>query len=1108
MDLTTTTAEVSERLLFDGTARGANFYSWFAVPDMAVTKACTNARTAGRQTPDACDQLQIVLGYVKYPSKAYEDLLQLQEVSSWRLQAAQEGMFSASAPTQQEIDFVLGLAAHLPGKANIIIECMRKDFQSLAVAAQAKKGWYAGDAAAVLALNPTAVVEVGPDADSTQTAGASSAAAGSNQRRVLIDKGRKYDPHVYAYRYITRLYSLKYGQATEDQEAEFNTFQQGALTEEAFASELQRRAAALIHRTDLNERSLIMRFVNGLTDKTLAADLLQVLQNATTTVTMSDVLNRVAQYKDTMKELATVRVQAEAAKALQQQRVGFDRAQLFAKHGSGPVADGSSSSMAPKKQMLAAARAMVQSGQYAPEHDLAPCILRGHSSHLNFECQSSAHPRNRQAAAAGSSQPAGGAYMQPFSRGHTLPAGAAAMQGDSSKGMGAKSQHWWHQDSAKGKIAQAGGGYRPNYGQAGDSSSGGQRCDLCHQRNHSADRCFYAHPDKAPPGWKPSKEVRAEAYIVYMQKQQAQPNAAGAAIEAPEQQPQQSASGCVYDQSLDWHLGGGAVLDCSSTVAGAAMRGAQPHGFWSTDPGPQQGSSADKGSSSSGSRQVNARLTAAPGAGGVHVQVDLMLPPDKLPDLLALAGITSGPTQAPASAKEQQTAANTNAAGEAAGGCEAPQAAGAVGAVLTQVQSHLDLDPDEINQQLRSYNAECEEQSMYTFIGNTWETGVTARIGDRNVLIPRAVQDGGCIPNLMSKRFADAVGIHYSPGAPGVKNIEGQRSTRMNWTTQPLQIVLAQGTAGEVVLDVPDGFTVVDSDEAADMYDVVLGRKLLAQVSGFVLPFSRMFVYMPRLQQGDVTTCTLPIKVGRSRQATKGGLVDAAAACDVPCSFYMACACVQEPEPLQAQRPDTTGAAAAAWEPAGPQGVADRAAGGKQSGSAAAQHRGCRLLTDKGLFLLLLWPVMWLFSALDDFCVNVLEPRPYQEEGKIFYRLGRYHRASDGEQIKLRCAPGHSGNKPKMIALYRRVITWEFVRCTLTSRIALLLSLLFFFCISGTTAMQAAGHVASALHSPGLTANLLPLLPLPTVTPSQMLLLGVAEQWGCTFRLLGGPTHA
>jgi hypothetical protein len=72
--------------------------------------------------------------------------------------------------------------------------------------------------------------------------------------------GQKCDPQTYAYKYIMRLYALKVdGQATDEQEAEFNMLRQGALTEEAIAGELQRKAAALIHRTDLTERSLITR---------------------------------------------------------------------------------------------------------------------------------------------------------------------------------------------------------------------------------------------------------------------------------------------------------------------------------------------------------------------------------------------------------------------------------------------------------------------------------------------------------------------------------------------------------------------------------------------------------------------------------------------------------------------------------------------------------------------------------------------------------------------------------------------------------------------------------------------------------------------------------
>ena len=383
-------------------------------------------------------------------------------------------------------------------------------------------------------------------------------------------------------------------------------------------------------------------------------------------------------------------------------------------------------------------------------------------------------------------------------------------------------------------------------------------------------------------------------------------------------------------------------------------------------------------------------------------------------------------------------------------------------------------------------------------------------MNDRDVLIPRPVQDGGCIPNLMTKRFADAVGIHYSPGAPGVKTIEGQPSTMMKWHTQPVRIVLAKGTAGEAVLDVPDGFTVVDGDEAAEMYDVILGRKLLAQVSGCVVPFLRAFMYMPRLQQRELTMYTLPIKVGQSYRSPALSMIDAAAACDVPRSFWVAGACVQEPEPC----PGTPAVDAAVPQAAAQQQTTVAVAAAHEHSSAGEHKKPAdtpavpvlvqpsseRICSSRGLMLLLLWPLLWLFGAVDSFYLHVIESRPYQEDGKIFYRLGRYHRASDGETIRLHCAPGSSGNKPRMIALHKRIFTWRFALCTLAARTVLLLALIMFMGLSGTAAMQTAGSIGATLHSTALTANLVPPLLLPTLTPSQMLLLGVTEQWGGTFR--------
>ena len=712
MDLNSSTSEVSDRLLFDGTQRGHDYYTWVAVPDLAVTKQCTTARAAGRQTPDACDQLAIVLSYVKYPSQAYDNLLRAQEVCSWRLQAAQENKYTTSKATAAELEYVLGLSVNVPGKGDCIERALEAEFGPVAAAAQAKPGWYEA-AAAAEAADGEAVAAVAEGDPPGQHVVIEVRAAS----RVLVIKGRKYDPHSYVYRFIMRLYALKYGQATEDQEAEFNTFQQGTLTEEAFASELKRRAAALIHRTDLTERSILLRFVNGLTDRALAAELLQVLQNATEAVTMDSLLLRVEQYKATLKELTTVRVQAEAAKALQQQRTGFDRALLF-KPAPNSHTDSSSSNAAPKKQFLQAARACVSAGQYPPEHDLAPCMLKGHTSHLNYECRSALHPRNQHGSAA-AHQPAGAAYMDRYSSFSALPAGAAGMQADFSKGMGAKSQGW-RRDSAPPSSS-----YKARFGDAGSSGSSGQRCELCHMRNHTMERCFYAHPDKAPAGWKPSKEVRAEAYLHYTQKQAAAQPAGAAAgaggnrVRWADQNPeQQGAAGCVLADQVPWYMGGGAVMDSSSIAGGATRK--QPHGFWSSDPGPRPSHAADKPVIST--NQANTRLTAV--QHGVHVQIDLHLPLDKVPDLLALAGTnSSAAAQEHRSAPAHNQEPDAGMGGEPVGGsawCNNEPAAAAHShqhaaavdtAIMTQLQQRLDLDPDEIKQQLSVYNSECEVQT-------------------------------------------------------------------------------------------------------------------------------------------------------------------------------------------------------------------------------------------------------------------------------------------------------------------------------------------------------------------------------------------------------------
>jgi hypothetical protein len=154
----------------------------------------------------------------------------------------------------------------------------------------------------------------------------------------------------------------------------------------------------------------------------------------------------------------------------------------------------------------------------------------------------------------------------------------------------------------------------------------------------------------------------------------------------------------------------------------------------------------------------------------------------------------------------------------------------------------------------------------------------------------------------------------------------------------------------------------------------------------------------------------------------------------------------------------------------------------------------------KGFMLLMLLPLLWLFGLVDSFFQAVLEPQPYQTSGKRYFRLGRYHRASDGETIRLRCARGSSGNKPKVVDIHRRTFTWRYTLCTIPARTVLLLLLIAFFGVTSTTAMQSFSSIGSGLSSTALTANLIPVLPMPSFNPTQALLMGLTEQFDHSFR--------
>ena len=163
---------------------------------------------------------------------------------------------------------------------------------------------------------------------------------------------------------------------------------------------------------------------------------------------------------------------------------------------------------------------------------------------------------------------------------------------------------------------------------------------------------------------------------------------------------------------------------------------------------------------------------------------------------------------------------------------------------------------------------------------------------ERHAQLMRAASDTGCVPSLMIDTVAKHLGLEVQEltqqEKDKVRAIDGTVSSRIYGRTEPVTIVLCEGTPHEVALRAPRGVLVVRGAEAASMYDMVIGRDLLDQVSGSVFPVIEQFMYLPRLQQGDLSMHCMPV-LG-ARRGGGSGNVQHAATLTGPPLYLPACA--------------------------------------------------------------------------------------------------------------------------------------------------------------------------------------------------------------------------
>lgn len=157
--------------------------------------------------------------------------------------------------------------------------------------------------------------------------------------------------------------------------------------------------------------------------------------------------------------------------------------------------------------------------------------------------------------------------------------------------------------------------------------------------------------------------------------------------------------------------------------------------------------------------------------------------------------------------------------------------------------------------------------------------------------------------------------------------------------------------------------------------------------------------------------------------------------------------------------------------------------------------------------LMLLWPIIWLCTRTGKTvsgAVGAVYRAVTQEvprKGTLYYRLGRYHRSAEGKNIQLHCAPGSSGNKPRVVEVLRPILTLRYLFTSVPAQTLVLLLMLLTCMITSSVAMQTNAYMAEQYAGTEVTNPLPPhQMFAPPYTTGQVLALGLYEGYGCSFR--------
>jgi hypothetical protein len=451
----------------------------------------------------------------------------------------------------------------------------------------------------------------------------------------------------------------------------------------------------------------------------------------------------------------------------------------------------------------------------------------------------------------------------------------------------------------------------------------------------------------------------------------------------------------------------------------------------------------------------------------------------KLKQLLDLLDEHSSPAQAAASLSA--SAAPQDPTG-------ALQQQSAIGAsVLEQLHlSEVAADPEEIQALLQRHAEDTQAQHLHIFSSSEPSTGVAMQWGpqgsSRHFQPARVASDSGCVPSIVTESLIRATGLAVRDltwqEKEKVRAIDGTVSSLIYGRTEPVTITLCAGTPQEVSLRSDKGLLAVKGADASHMYDMVVGRDLLDQVSGFVVPLFSRFYYMPRMQHGDLVLHSMPVVSGRPSAACRGPM-QAAGLADALAYMPMCAVVVQDngqataaeqqqietatllPQP----KPEAADAATEARkhskrsERRKPATTVAQPASWTASGKQVSRAWGVISSTTVSMMLLFFWPVLWLLGRATDGLEQVwhkvfraaMQQPPHKTT--TYWRLGRGHRSAAGETIYLR-TERNSGRKPRAVDIHKPCHTLRYLASTLTAKLLLILVMLAAVGVTGTSAMR------------------------------------------------------